>query len=1329
MNWIDLGAVLPFYIQLFLSSSDLKTIIVLRVVRLIRVFRIFKLSRHSYGLQILGHTLRASFSELFLLAFFLSIGVIIFSSIIFYAEKDVNPVMFPTIPHGFWWAVVTMTTLGYGDVVPKSWQGKIVGSLCAICGVLMIALPVPVIVSNFSLYYSHAKARLKLPKRKRPLIIGAANALKVSQPFPQEDNPNILTQIMRDGARPSSDLDSMELRNSFRGRRGSHASPRASPCPSARSSPLPRKRFSLHSSPLPLPRVSQQPINEQAVELDTTNHRRNTLTIPIIEHTQGEIEMQQLSKQNQDIHTVDNLQCDNNKSQTNTQKDIRDQPLSPVAVTPSASSIASPPSDTDISKAATRKSSWKHKTSSGSNPGSHSLSIESHGSPSTSPHGRMGRRGSLYIVGFTAKHWQNKAFKKNKNPSQANNTQNVGTSTNDSYLAEKENRYNNGFLAPESGNVSLQSSRSSISDGFTTTTEVSTPTAKQFPLSNITSRHQDAVSNYRETTPEANLIRDLDHNGNDESTKHSTNTQISVSCGTQTPLKRKNDPTLLTTSAIYPSSKVKRAATLHDNVNDTKCLQTSLSVESSDSSSKLSDDSLTIHDHQRRRGSSPLIRQKAVFTFDMSDHVGQIEPATSSSVARHKVSDESWSALSPLIEQTNEGGYNSHEVRMYKENRRNSCTPSISSERKVNSNKSKPRPPTVPTSYVNGSYHPDDEERKLPDRALMNTRDPIKDSHSSYAADRRSDKTEQRESNAPALVYPYDSGRADDKIEHQHKPKYRSGSTAEADSYSEKDRSSRGSLFASEANLPSITEEENSNTPYSVYYRRIFKESLYQRPHSLPSPIFKDERPVVTSRPYSDPVFLERRATVPNIPYVTSPGRGTGEGKDNLGYSSSKDNVTRSREPERPAKRLDRNDSQSGLLGRRRGQVLYVNIPQGTQADAGDNTAQSLQQKHAVRDKTKVLRDTATSPLPLQYHGYVSIHDTPPYTADHYARASSYPLQNHHKDIENTGQFHTAHAQRWTASQVNIVDTKFRHEPPDSYYDQQTLNANFDAIPNFHSRGERKYSVYAVPSAIQTSAQSFDDSQNFSKYKYKSVVPVGLVTASTHLPGQIHVIRTSRETLWDNSDGHRPVSPEELPFSISGGSSDDAETSQRVLYSGEINRGQNPQGKNNGTTHRDSSLLSPTKHKTRTDKQSHDTLQNRDNIRKSPSPGPTTADRRRARTMFFGDSGISSVGSSSMASMTRSTESDVDPKERRESVSSISRVDILNPIHETDIEERNSVRHVVTATRKTSVTTATPYRRASVTATAQVNVIATRTERNDMVDMFTNPDHYETSLV
>ncbi|XP_038078806.1 potassium voltage-gated channel subfamily A member 2-like [Patiria miniata] len=165
MNLIDVIAILPYFIQVGTivaqSSTDRNSqamsLAILRVIRLVRVFRIFKLSRHSKGLQILGRTLKASMRELGLLIFFLCIGVVLFSSAVYFADADSidekgRPI-FKSIPDAFWWAVVTMTTVGYGDMKPQSTGAKIVGSLCAVTGVLTIALPVPVIVSNFNYFY------------------------------------------------------------------------------------------------------------------------------------------------------------------------------------------------------------------------------------------------------------------------------------------------------------------------------------------------------------------------------------------------------------------------------------------------------------------------------------------------------------------------------------------------------------------------------------------------------------------------------------------------------------------------------------------------------------------------------------------------------------------------------------------------------------------------------------------------------------------------------------------------------------------------------------------------------------------------------------------------------------------------------------------------------------------------------------------------------------------------------------------------------------------------------------------------------------------------
>ncbi|XP_044126497.1 potassium voltage-gated channel subfamily A member 4 isoform X3 [Bufo gargarizans] len=175
MNIIDIVSILPYFITLGTElgnqpqqhqqqqqqhplqgtgqQQQAMSFAILRIIRLVRVFRIFKLSRHSKGLQILGHTLRASMRELGLLIFFLFIGVILFSSAVYFAEADEPTTHFHSIPDAFWWAVVTMTTVGYGDMKPITVGGKIVGSLCAIAGVLTIALPVPVIVSNFNYFY------------------------------------------------------------------------------------------------------------------------------------------------------------------------------------------------------------------------------------------------------------------------------------------------------------------------------------------------------------------------------------------------------------------------------------------------------------------------------------------------------------------------------------------------------------------------------------------------------------------------------------------------------------------------------------------------------------------------------------------------------------------------------------------------------------------------------------------------------------------------------------------------------------------------------------------------------------------------------------------------------------------------------------------------------------------------------------------------------------------------------------------------------------------------------------------------------------------------
>ncbi|GFO21294.1 potassium voltage-gated channel protein shaw-like [Plakobranchus ocellatus] len=168
LNIIDVLCLLPHLVSIIMKSVDptdkssqiIKTLLALRIIR---VLRIFKLMKHYTAFKILVYTIKVSTKELLLMVIFLFTGVLIFASVAFYTENST----FTNIPIGFWWALVTMTTVGYGDKVPQTEGGYVLGSLCVLCGVLVVAFTVPIVVNNFTLYYSHAQSRMRLPPPKR----------------------------------------------------------------------------------------------------------------------------------------------------------------------------------------------------------------------------------------------------------------------------------------------------------------------------------------------------------------------------------------------------------------------------------------------------------------------------------------------------------------------------------------------------------------------------------------------------------------------------------------------------------------------------------------------------------------------------------------------------------------------------------------------------------------------------------------------------------------------------------------------------------------------------------------------------------------------------------------------------------------------------------------------------------------------------------------------------------------------------------------------------------------------------------------------------------
>ena len=143
---IDLIAILPSLLALLFPTVDL------RFVRALRIFRLLKFSRYSNSINTLLIVLWDQRKSLGAAFFILFIVLIISSSGMYIVEKDIQPDKFGSIPQSMWWSIVTLTTVGYGDVYPVTSMGKFFGSIIIILGIGTVALPSGILASAFTEY-------------------------------------------------------------------------------------------------------------------------------------------------------------------------------------------------------------------------------------------------------------------------------------------------------------------------------------------------------------------------------------------------------------------------------------------------------------------------------------------------------------------------------------------------------------------------------------------------------------------------------------------------------------------------------------------------------------------------------------------------------------------------------------------------------------------------------------------------------------------------------------------------------------------------------------------------------------------------------------------------------------------------------------------------------------------------------------------------------------------------------------------------------------------------------------------------------------------------
>ncbi|KAM3873476.1 voltage-gated potassium channel regulatory subunit KCNG4-like [Diretmus argenteus] len=212
LNIIDAIAILPYYVSLLVDLRDESLLdsvagagrssldkvgLIFRVMRALRILYVMRLARHSVGLQTLGLTIQHSMTDFGLVLLFVLVAVTLFSPLVHLAESELAPntarspqLSFSSIPASYWWSIISVTTVGYGDMVPRSIPGQMVALISILSGILIMSFPSTSIFHIFARTYAELKVeneRLWKEKRGAELATEAEERLREGDTRPATD--------------------------------------------------------------------------------------------------------------------------------------------------------------------------------------------------------------------------------------------------------------------------------------------------------------------------------------------------------------------------------------------------------------------------------------------------------------------------------------------------------------------------------------------------------------------------------------------------------------------------------------------------------------------------------------------------------------------------------------------------------------------------------------------------------------------------------------------------------------------------------------------------------------------------------------------------------------------------------------------------------------------------------------------------------------------------------------------------------------------------------------------------------------------------------------